>query len=196
MPATDNPVVQALRSFPANRVYSLASKKDLITGFRHHEEHRVESYSWKKDLTVLEANLRVDGLNAVSFTVDDGKLTMVCDCVDWKPESHCAHVIGALLTTIDLLAPHLFRSRREDSRYLDPLRGMLTGETTTPRPAAVSDPVGQFLGGRDLRARAGGKLLHQALHQSKDRPASKFAIVLENREGASHIEVQRDGRPV
>ena len=32
--------------------------------------------------------------------------------------------------------------------------------------------------------------------QPKDKPAGKFAIVLENKEGASHIQVQRDGRPV
>ena len=68
MPAADNPVVQALRNFPASSVYFLAPKNEVVRGFRHHEEQRLESYSWNKDFTVLEANLRVDGLNAVSFS--------------------------------------------------------------------------------------------------------------------------------
>ena len=84
MPAADNAVVQALRSFPANGVYFLASKKDVVQGFRHHEEQRVESYSWNKDFSVLEADLRVDGLNAVSFFVEQGKLSFGCDCHAWK----------------------------------------------------------------------------------------------------------------
>ena len=102
MPATDNAVVQALKSFPASGVYFLASKNDVGKVFQHHEEQRVKSYSWNEDFSVLEADLRVDGLTAVSFWVEQSKLGFGCDCRVWKPETHCAHVIGALLTTINL----------------------------------------------------------------------------------------------
>src|SRR4030095_12965250 len=120
--ATDNAVVQALKSFPANGVYSLALKQDVVEGFRHHEEQRVESYFWNKTSTVLEASVRIDGRNRVSFWVEQSKLSVGCDCAAWKAESHCAHVIVALLTTINLLDPHLFPRRRQDSRYSDVLK--------------------------------------------------------------------------
>ncbi len=122
MSSADNPVVQALRSFPANSVYFLASKNEVLKGFRYHEEQRVESYFWSKDRGCLETKLRVDGLTTVSFSMEDGKLSFACDCNEWRPESHCAHVIGGLLTTINLLTPHLFQRRREDSHYLDALK--------------------------------------------------------------------------
>ena len=198
MPLQDNLVVQALRSFPANSVYFLAPKKDVLLGFRYHEEQRVESYSWNRDFSVLEANLRADGLKAVSFWVEQGKLRFGCNCRVWKAESHCAHVIGALLTTINLLTQHLFPRRREDLPYLDSLKRMLGGETATPPPAPVSEPASQvFRDGRVVRDRTDGMLPHPAASpQSKDKPAGQFTIVLENKEGASHIQVQRDGRPV
>jgi non-specific serine/threonine protein kinase len=197
MPVADNALLQALRSFPANSVYFLASKKDVVQGFRHHEEQRVESYAWSKDLSVLDANLRVDGLNAVSFSVEQGKLKFSCDCRSWALESHCVHVISALLTTINLLSPQLFRRRREDPRYLDALKRTLAGDTTPP-PAPVPEqakPLSQT--GRFASAPTGGKSPLPASRQApKDQPAGNFAIVLKNSEGASHIQVQRDGRPV
>ncbi len=196
MPATDNAVVQALKSFPVSGVYFLASKYEVVEGFRHHEEQRVKAYSWNKDFSVLEADLRVDGLNAVSFWVEQSKLGFGCDCRVWKPETHCAHVIGALLTTINLLTPHQFPRRREDPRYLDPLKRMLAGDTTTPAP--VSERASQSRqAGRIVRDQPGGTLPHPSSQQlAKHKPTGKFAIVLENKEGASHIQVQRDGHPV
>jgi hypothetical protein len=167
-----------------------------MKGFQHHEEQRVRSYSWNEDFSVLEADLRVDGLTAVSFQVEQSKLGFGCDCRVWKPETHCAHVIGALLTTINLLTPHLFPRRREDPHYLDPLKRMLAGDTTTPPPTPASEPASQAYQDGRTRDRTGGMLRHPSSQQlAKHKPAGKFAIVLENKEGASHIQVQRDGIP-
>jgi len=190
MSSADNPVVQALRSFPANGVYFLASRNDVVKGFRYHEEQRVESYSWDKDFIVLETSLRVDGPNVVSFSAKDGQLSFACNCHEWKPESHCAHVIGALLTTINLLTPHLFQRRSEDSHYLDILKRALTGNTTPPA-APVSEQRTQF-----FEAGRSASTPRPASRQATDDPPGKFAIVLANDEGASHIQVQREGRPV
>jgi superfamily II DNA or RNA helicase len=197
MPLQDNPVVQALRNFPASGVYFLASKNDVMKGFQHHEEQRVRSYSWNEDFSVLKTELRVDGLNAVSFWVEQSKLGFSCDCRVWTPETHCAHVIGALLTTINLLTPHLFPRRREDPHYLDPLKRMLAGDTATPPPTPASEPASQAYQDGRTRDRTGGMLPHPSSQQlAKHKPAGKFAIVLENKEGASHIQVQRDGHPI
>lgn len=197
MPVLDNPVIQALRSFPANTIYFLASKQDVVKGFQHHEEQRVESYSWSKDSSVLEANLRVDGLNAVSFWVEESKLRFDCDCPAWKPESQCAHVIGALLTTINLLAPYLFPRRRQNPSYLDALKRMLAGETDTPPQTPLAELANQFFqDGRALSTRMGGVLASPVAQPPKDQPTGKFAIALENSDGASHIQVQRDRHPV
>src|SRR5688572_25749704 len=198
MPASDNAVVQALKSFPASGVYFLTSKQDVVKGFRYHEELGVQSYSWNKDFSVLEADLRVDSANTVSFWVEQDKLSFRCDCRVWKPETHCAHVVGALLTTINLLTPHLFPRRREDPRHLDTLKRMLAGDTTTPAPPPVSELSNLFFrDGRVVSARMGGTSLHTASpQQTRNKSAGKFAIVLENKEGASHIQVQRDGHSV
>jgi superfamily II DNA or RNA helicase len=195
MPVADNPVIQALRSFPAHSVYFLAPKREVVTGFRQHEEQRVESYAWNEDFTVLEANLRVDGLNAVSFWVEQGKLGLKCDCHWWTRESHCAHVISALLTTINLVSPHLFPRRRADSRYLNALKQVLTGEAPPPEPVpAQTKPF--FIRGRVATVPAGARPLPAPRPEPNVQPVAKFEIVLANREGASQIQVHRDGRPV
>jgi hypothetical protein len=190
--------IQAIRFFAANNVYFLEYKHDVLKGFRHHDEQRVESYSWNKDPSVLEANVRVDGLNAVSFWVEHGRLSFSCDCHAWKPESHCAHVIGALLTTINLLAPHLFPRRRQNPRYLDALKRMLAGDTETPPQTPLAEMANQFFRGGPLASAptSGMRPLPAPAPKPKDKPSGTFAIVLENSDGASHIQVQRDGRPV
>ena len=196
MPPADNPVIQALRSFPANSVYFLASKSEVLKGFGYHEEQRVESYSWDKDRGALEATLRADCLSTVSFSVADGKLNLACDCNEWKPGAHCAHTIGALLTAINLLTPHLFQRRREDPRYLDALKRTLAGDTT-PLLGPVTDQKNQSLQtGRLLNTPTDGAFPRPGSHQAKDDPPQKFAVVLANHEGASHIQVERAGRPV
>lgn len=194
MPNATNPVVQALRSFPPNSVYFLAPKQEVVTGFRQHEELRVESYAWNKDFTVLEANLRADGLNAVSFWTDQGKLGWSCDCHRWTQESHCAHVIGALLTTINLLEPQLFQRRREDSRYVAALKQTLE-ETVAPVTGDVSrqTPPALELGHPSVVATR--KTPPPVVPQVAKSPLSgQFVIVLQNSEGASTIQVRRDGR--
>ncbi|MCI0422109.1 MAG: DEAD/DEAH box helicase [Acidobacteria bacterium] len=189
MPVDDNPVIQAFRSFPANTLYFLASKKDVLAGFRYHEEQRVESYAWNKDCTVLEADLRVNGLNGVSFSAVDGKLSFQCDCHWWKPAINCSHVISALLTTLNLLFPKMFPRRQENSRYLSALKRSLHGEMSTPTPGATVPALAKQPSQTGTRQPA-------APSPPQVHPPGKFAIVLKNREGTSRIQVQKDGRQV
>src|SRR5262245_35739388 len=195
MPAADNPVIQAIQRFPANSVYFLATKKEVVEGFQHHQEMRVESYVWKKEFSVLEANLRVRGAVAVSFSAANGTLNFRCNCHQWTPESNCAHVVGALLTTANLLAPHLFQRRRDDSAYRDSLKRMLVegaAQPLIPAPAGTGQP-GRSGRGVNQPTATGSPLLLQRVDPT---PQDRFAIVLENSEGVSHVEVQRNYRAV
>ena len=140
------------------------------------KNRRVESYSWNKDFSVLEADASCRWSEYGFFLGGaDGKLRFGCDCREWKPESHCAHVIGALLTTINLLTPHLFPRRREDPRYLDALKRMLAGETTLHhRRLFLSWQISPIKMGALVRAPDRWKLPHPASRQqAKDKPAEQ-----------------------
>ncbi len=179
MLTTDNAVLHALRDFPANSVYFLAPKKDVVLGFKYHEEQRLESYSWSKDATVLEANLRVDGLHGISFSVENSKLAVSCDCHWWKPGSHCAHVVGALLTTCNLLSPQLFPRRREDEKYRLEIERSLLAKSAAKH---ASEPVSLILN----------------KPQSRPAPAESvpLEVILKNAGAESLISVRKGGRIV
>src|SRR5262245_5159852 len=197
MPAADNPVIQAIQRFPANSVYFLATKKEVVEGFQHHQEMRVESYVWKKEFSVLEANLRVRGAVAVSFSAANGRLNFRCNCHQWTPESNCAHVVGALLTTTNLLVPHLFQRRKDDSAYRDGLIRMLVEgavQPLIPAPTGAGQPGRSGRGVNQPTATGSPPPLLQRVDLAK--PQDRFTIVLENSEGVSHVEVQRNHRAV
>ena len=106
----ENNLIKSLRAFPAGAVYSIGPKAFFLRGFEYYRRQRLKSYSWSGKETLLTAHVRGTRLYSVAFTAENGALFYSCDCPAWTASSHCKHVICALLTTVNLLSPHLFNT--------------------------------------------------------------------------------------
>ncbi|MDR4461919.1 MAG: DEAD/DEAH box helicase [Nitrospirales bacterium] len=136
-------VLDHLKVLSPNHVYFLASKAYVLRGYEYYAQGRLESYSWDRTQTTLAAMVRGGSQYLVRFCVHNGQLTFSCNCPVWTPESHCKHVICALLTTVNLLLPDTFRMPSSNSTQRPQLMRQLmagAGSPSTPRPSNPTIP--------------------------------------------------------
>lgn len=111
-----NAVLKALKDFPANTIYFIGPKEFFLRGYEYYRNDRLTAYHWLHNHSVLRALVQGTRAYSVDFTAEDGKLSSSCDCPAWTATSHCKHVICALLTTINLLSPTLFKLPEHHNR--------------------------------------------------------------------------------
>lgn len=155
-----------LNTLSPNHVYFLAPKAYVLRGYEYYAQGRLESFSWDRTHTTLSASVRGTTHYLVRFGVEKGHLSYSCSCPAWTPESHCKHVICALLTTVNLLAPDTFRM-------------------------ASSNPTRQALLTRQLMA---GAASLKAEEKSTPILPPRFEITLMNRQGMSFIAITNHGK--
>ncbi|MDT7042083.1 DEAD/DEAH box helicase [Candidatus Nitronereus thalassa] len=114
-----------LKALPPNIVYTLAPKDYVVRGYDYFHQERLESLRWEHDRTLLTAVVRGTKRYGVSISIVDNDLNYVCNCPVWTPARQCKHVICALLTIINLLAPIHFKVARHQPRRLEKLRAAL-----------------------------------------------------------------------
>ncbi|MDH5426630.1 MAG: DEAD/DEAH box helicase [Nitrospirota bacterium] len=102
-------VLAHLKALSPNHIYFLASKAYVLRGYEYYAQGRLESYSWNHSRTILAASVRGSKYYAVTFSVEKGQLVYSCRCPSWTASTQCKHVICALLTTVNLLVPDVFR---------------------------------------------------------------------------------------
>jgi len=102
-------VLEHLKALSPNHIYFLASKAFVLRGYEYYAQGRLESYSWNHSRTILAASVRGSKYYAVTFSIEKGQLVYSCRCPAWTAATQCKHVICALLTTVNLLAPDTFR---------------------------------------------------------------------------------------
>ncbi|MDH3505170.1 MAG: hypothetical protein OEM58_11670, partial [Nitrospirota bacterium] len=158
-------VLEHLKVLSPNHVYFLASKAYVLRGYEYYAQGRLESYSWDRTQTTLMATVRGATQYVVRFGVHNGQLNYSCTCPVWTPESHCKHVICALLTTVNLLIPDTFRM-------------------------PSSNPTQRALLMRQLMAGAGSTV---ASEPSTPAVPPRFEITLRNRHGVSSIGITNHG---
>ena len=158
-------VLEHLKVLSPNHVYFLASKAYVLRGYEYYAQGRLESYSWDRAQTTLMATVRGATPYLVRFGVHNGQLIFSCSCPVWTPESHCQHVICALLTTVNLLMPDTFR---------------MSSSNSTQRALLM----------RQLMAGAGSPL---ALGPPTPAVPPRFEITLRNRHGVSSIGITNHG---
>ncbi|WP_447965268.1 DEAD/DEAH box helicase [Nitrospira sp. Ecomares 2.1] len=158
-------VLEHLKVLSPNHVYFLASKAFVLRGYEYYAQGRLESYSWDRTQSILSATVRGATQYLVRFGVHNGQLTFSCTCPVWTPESHCKHVICALLTTVNLLLPDTFR---------------MPSSNSTQRALLL----------RQLMERVGSPLASKP-----PTPAAppRFEITLRNRHGVSSISITNHG---
>lgn len=134
-------VLEHLKVLSPNHVYFLASKAFVLRGYEYYAQGRLESYSWDRTQTFLSATVRGTTQYLVRFGVHNGELTFSCNCPVWTPESHCKHVICALLTTVNLLLPDTFRMPSSNSTQRALLLRQLMVRAESPMASKPSTPA-------------------------------------------------------
>ncbi len=129
-------MINKLKALPPNIVYTLAPKDYVVRGYDYFEQERLESFRWEVDRSLLTAVVRGAKRYTVDFSVENDKLVHICHCPVWTPATQCKHVICALLTIINLLAPVHFKVARHQPRRLEQLRTALLhdGSGTYQKP--------------------------------------------------------------
>ncbi|HLG22313.1 MAG TPA: DEAD/DEAH box helicase [Candidatus Manganitrophaceae bacterium] len=174
MTAEENDILRFLKAVPPNAVYSLAPKAFFLRGFQYHREERVKSYGWSQNGAILTASVLGTRLYSVQCSVEEGALSFTCDCPVWTPSSNCKHVVCALLTTLHLLSPNLFRIPVENLERFKVLESSLWGRRPLPEKSAD-------LSGAPARA---------------ERKKPPYEVVIEEGENALAPSILREGRKV
>jgi superfamily II DNA or RNA helicase len=114
-------LLDALKALPPNRVYEDTERKTVFKGFRLYNDRRVTRISWDVDLGRLIVDV-IDGrLVSVVISLDEERLLFQCRCNGDPAQEKCEHVVCALLTTVHLLKPHLFKMAAENQEYREHL---------------------------------------------------------------------------
>ncbi len=138
-------VLQHLKSLSPNHIYFLAPKAFVLRGYEYYAQGRLEAYHWNKNRTILSASVRGSKYYAVTFSVQHGQLTHSCRCPAWTPSTQCKHVICALLTTVNVLAPDTFRVSTAQSKSSEHLaQQLLNGTAELSGAMPRSEAVPQF----------------------------------------------------
>lgn len=175
MTTEENNLIKCLRAFPAGAVYSIGPKEFFLRGFEYYKRQSLESYSWNGNHTLLTAHVRGTRLYSVAFTAENGALYYSCDCPSWTASSHCKHVICALLTTINLLFPHLFNTPGQTAERRKLLEsGLLSKMHQTEMPDV-----------KPLEKRV----------EKKKKPAP-YEVVIEDKRVGSSLYIRRDGERI
>ena len=137
MSTHDHELIRILKTLPPNTVYLIAPKDFVVRGYDYYRREQLASYTWSKDQHTLTASVLGTKLYAVRFTMDDGALTYTCECPAWTPSSNCKHIICALLTTINLLAPNTFKMPGHSLSRLKALEASLL-DVHSEEPTSIS----------------------------------------------------------
>ncbi len=123
----------------------MASKESVVRGYDYYRQYRLQHYAWSPDRATLTAWVQGQRSRpyAVSFSLDEGGLTAVCDCPAWDPDRLCKHVMCACFTTKNLLSPEAFRLPWFEERRRDVLATELLGPQNQDRhDGALASTVG------------------------------------------------------
>jgi len=138
-------MIDRFKALPPNIVYTVAPKDYVVRGYDYFHQERLESFRWEVDRTMLTAVVRGTKRYAVDFMIEDDELVHICNCPAWTSATQCKHVICALLTIINLLAPIHFKVARHQPRRLEKLRTALlfdgSGTFQKPRGSLPLKPV-------------------------------------------------------
>lgn len=170
----ENNLIKRLRAFPPGAVYSIGPKEFFLRGFEYYKRQRLESYSWSGKESVLTAHVQGTRRYSVAFAAENGALACSCDCPAWTASSHCKHVICALLTTINLLSPHLFNT---------------PGQTAERRKSLESGLLLKMQQGGTAEIKASEKKVEK-------RKFAPYEIVIEDKRAGLSLYVRRDGERI
>lgn len=133
-------LLSALRALSPNDLYTMAPKEAVVRGYDYYRQQRLHRYLWSQNRATLIASVQGqrDRPYAVTFSIDEGFFTALCDCPAWEPDRPCKHVLCACFTTKNLLSPEVFRLPWFDARRRGRLEVELLGSEREDRHSEVA----------------------------------------------------------
>ncbi|MEK6713438.1 MAG: hypothetical protein AABY41_04525, partial [Nitrospirota bacterium] len=136
----DNEIISHIKEFPAGNIYHIAPKQYLVRGFQYYQTGRVVYFDWEEDRKVLIAGVKGENVYEVYFFRTGSRLDYKCTCPVWSRESHCKHVVCALVTVKNILDPRIFDIGRQSEEYRRMFSGnLIPVKTHTPLKNAVPE---------------------------------------------------------
>lgn len=183
-------VIDFLDSYSAGSVYNLTTKEILLRGFEYYRQQRLIGYDPSGDQARLSARIRGTRIYQVNFTLRDGTLHFVCSCPAWNETSQCKHLICALLTTLNLLRPTLFKIP-EDKIYRRRLWETLFYKKSLP---AREEPL--LLGKGVHNSDPLAPLLAFPKPKKEREEKESLEVVIDANHGIPRLSLFKKGKPV
>ena len=135
-------MIQHFKALSPSSISTIAPKEYVERGYDYFHKERLESFQWERNHSLLTAVVRGTKRYTVNVMVVKSQLAFVCTCPVWTTASQCKHVICALLTILNVLAPLDKTEARHQPRRLEELRATLlcdSHEPVQPRALASAD---------------------------------------------------------
>jgi len=140
----NNPIIDALYSYPANSIYTLTSKGALYDGYNDYHRQSVNNIKWNNNRTTLLVFFSLD-LNHVKISLENSRPVFTCRCGANSDAYKCEHIVCAIMTIAHLLKPNLFKLTNENpglrKSLLASLMDTSAAAKTTKTPKAKSPDV-------------------------------------------------------
>jgi superfamily II DNA or RNA helicase len=183
-------VIDFLDSYPAGSVYNLTTKEILLRGLEYYQQQRLIGYEPSDDPALLSARVRGTRIYRVHLFLREGILQFFCSCPAWNKTSQCKHLLCALLTTLNLFRPTLFKIpedkiyRRRLWETLFSKKGLLEREKPLPlrkglRPSDASETTLAF-----------------PKPKKEQEETGALEVVIEANHGIPRLSLFRKGNPV
>ena len=136
-------LLNALESFPANSIYSMSPKNNLMQGFDYYKKNSLQGFKWDKEFSSLTAQVYGDRHYAVKFSQPGNKLSLSCNCSEWTPQTQCKHVICAIITIKNIFQPASFRYPSQDMEHRNSMSAsFFSTAAASPEPDKPDEPAG------------------------------------------------------
>ncbi|HDH05804.1 MAG TPA: DEAD/DEAH box helicase [Nitrospirae bacterium] len=136
-------LLNALESFPANSIYSMSPKNNLMQGFDYYKKNSLQGFKWDKEFSSLTAQVYGYRHYAVKFSQPGNKLSLSCNCSEWTPQTQCKHVICAIITIKNIFQPASFRYPSQDMEHRNSMSAsFFSTAAASPEPDKPDEPAG------------------------------------------------------
>ena len=137
----NNPIIDALYSYPANSIYTLTSKGALYDGYHDYHRQSVNNIKWNDSRTIILIFFSLN-LNHVTISLKDSRPVFTCRCGAGSDTYKCEHIICAIMTIAHLLKPNLFKLSSENIGLSESLLASLmdTSTAATTKTPKVKRP--------------------------------------------------------
>ena len=161
----------ALESFQANSIYSMAPKEYVLQGFDYYKTKSLLDFKWNDDLSTLTAIVRGGRHYTVDISQTGNYLSLFCNCPAWTPYTQCRHVICTLITIKNILQPASFRYPSQDLEYRNSISARFFNTVAAaPIPDKSAESAGYSI---TLELNSSGPEVYVMNHNRRVRPYAK-----------------------